>query len=392
MNQDTSAIRLRQATLDDHAAIQALFRQNTWPLRSLAAWDWAFEQNPSRQAIAAPLGWVLTKGDDIGGFIGNLPQTYWFQGQRVMTATCTSYLVRPEWRARSVDLLRAFFVQPHVQCVFTTTANEHSAQLYKLFKAKPWTPQGTDQRLLWIASDNALVQHSLRRLHQHLLLGQAGTPLAWVLRPLRRWVGIATVPKARGFAGHALTITADSAEQLDLRFERFWQGLKQRAGMQLDRSPEMLAWRLGDPDMRGHCALLSLLDAAGEVLGMAQVLAVTNRPHRIPRVQVLDWVLRDSPPQAARNALLQAVSAWAQARDLPLIEAARFSGAAFEQLRKAQPHQCTLHTGSHWVRLSANALHADQISPPSWPMTNVDGDDWFGVTDYEAHTEGDVQS
>jgi hypothetical protein len=71
---------------------------------------------------------------------------------------------------------------------------------------------------------------------------------------------------------------------------------------------------------------------------------------------------------------------------LPLIEAARFSGVAFEQLRRANAHQAPLHTGSHWVRLSAKALPADLINPQTWPMTNVDGDDWFGVTDFDTQT------
>lgn len=386
MNEEASTIRLRQVTPDDHAAIQALFRENAWPLRSREGWDWAFAHNPSRQAIEAPLGWVLTKGDDIGGFLGNLPQTYWWQGQRFMAATCTSYLVRSEWRARSVDLLRAFFVQPHVQCVFTTTATEQSAQLYKLFKAKPWTPLGTDQRLLWIASDKAFVADTLRRFSSLRLLAQVAAPLAWAAKPLRQLTGLATVPAGAGFAGRTLEISAANTEQLDTRFERFWQGLRQRAGLQLDRSPEMLAWRLGDPDLRGRCALLALLDTDGEVLGVAQVLAVTNRPHRIPRLQILDWVMSESAPEAARDALLQAVLAWAEARQLPLIEAARFSGVAFEQLRRANAHQAPLHTGSHWVRLSAKALPSDLINPRSWPMTNVDGDDWFGVTDFDTQT------
>lgn len=395
-------LQLRELQLQDHAAVQALFARHGWPLRSLAGWRWALFDAAQRPADAVA-GWVLQGPEGIVGFLGNLPQRLWQAGQPVPAATCTALLVDTAWRGQGAALLRAFSSQAGVQLLYTATANEFSAPLYRLYRYQQRGEAGLDRALRWVADSQAFARHALQtRLHRRLgaLAGSrpgpatpapapaaAGPRPQWLRAPLR-WAGWPAVPALPGpdaAAGGAWQVMRwpagagaagqAAAEPLSARWQQWWESLLQaHPGLLADRQQGTLAWRLADPDLAGQLAAWLLLDSEGGMQGLALARAVAPAPPAAPRAELLDWCVLPHCPPAAQARLLATVGQWATQAGLPFLEARRCSGLALQQLAALHARSVPLPGQANWTLQPGAAAAAD---PAGWSMSCIDSDDWF---------------
>jgi len=403
---------LRVLRLDDHAGVQALMARQGWPQRSPAGWAWALFDNPARQALGAPAGWVLEHQQQIVGFLGNWPLAYFVQGRLVYGATCTSYLVDERHRAKSVLLLRAFAAQRGVAFVYSATANAHSAPVYRLYKFDPLLDPDAQCSLRWVADDTAWLRSALDRWGWGWAAAAAAPCGAPLLAGVRRLSGWSTVP-----APQPGVVVRQVAQQLvqqvvqqvvrpgnqrgvqqgaqqgvppsDLaahgsteagRWQHWWDALARADGLWLDRSQSAVAWRLADPELGEDQALWQLSDAPdGVMLGLCHARAVAHQPHAAPKAELLDWAVLPSTPPAACAALLQAVVQWAAARGLAMVEAKRYTGSAAASLRCLRPQARPLPPDGNWSRVLSSAALAPCATLSPWGMTAADSDSSYAL-------------
>ncbi len=415
-------LQLCPLQVQDHAGVQALFARHGWPQRSLAGWQWALFDAPQRPTPEAPTGLVLLGPEGIVGFLGNLPQRLWQNGQPLAAATCTALLVDTAWRGQGVALLRAFGTQAGVQLLYSATANEFSAPLYTLFRFEQRAEPGLNQALRWVADGGAFAGHALRQQLQRrglLKTQRAGaladsqapgwrnqanrpdhvdtaSPASRLLRPALALMGWPTVPAVPHVpastaaahpapAGAARVLrwrpgapgeAAGEAHSLRQRWHRWWACmLAAHPGLLADRQQDTVAWRLADPDLAHSLALWLLQDEQGELLGLALARAVSPAAPAAPRAELLDWCLLPETPVQAQATLLAAVGHWATQRRLPFVEARRYSGLALQQLAGLHGRAVPLPSQANWTRLPQGAQVAAQ--PACWSMSCIDSDDWF---------------
>jgi GNAT superfamily N-acetyltransferase len=396
-------LQLDLLQVQDHAGVQALFARQGWPQRSLAGWRWALFDAPQRPAADSPAGWVLRGPGGVVGFLGNLPQRLWQDGQPLPAATCTALLVEPEWRGQGAALLRAFSAQSDVRLLYSATANVFSGPLYALFRFEERSEPGLNQSLRWVAHGGAFAGHALRqawlRRRRAAPAGPgepapsagrprpvwAGGPASSLLRPARALLGWPAVPAAGRAAGSARirrwhpadTGTAPAqAHDLRQRWQAWWSRmLAAHGGLLADRQQDTLAWRLADPDAADSLALWLALDEHEDLLGLALARAVAPAAPAAPRAELLDWCLLPSTPGPAQAALLAAVGRWAMQRGLPFVEARRCSGLALQQLARLGGRAVPLPAQANWTRARPGA---EAVADPSrWSMSGIDSDDWF---------------
>ncbi len=370
-----SQILVRTLLADDVPEVQAMLAANGWPRRSHCGWEWAYDHNPARQGTDIPIGWVLTSGGAIVGCLGNVPHNYSWNGDILTAVTCSSFFVKEAWRGQSAALMRAFFLQK-MPLHFSSSATALGAPFYKLFKARPNLDPEVDHALLWVASNHAFVKHALQRLglSQPRWLTALGTV---AVSFVRQFVRTGSVPRSTFEA----RIEVVERQHIDARFDIFWGKLRKQPGLHLDRSASTMRWRMGDPDLLEDLGLIVLETGKGDILGMAMVLAATNRSMMVPRVRVLDWCLLDECPVDASHTLLAGVAAWARARDLPLIEARRLTGRSGRLLESAHPKIRALEPGTHWAKASDSLLARSLEKTDFWSTTPIGGEVWINLAD-----------
>lgn len=373
--------RLRAITSDDHEAVQALFTRHGWPVRSRAGWDWALIDSPARAVTQADAGWVLEHGDQVVGFLGNLPMTYRLDGLSVWGATCTSYLVDEAHRAHSTRLLRAFAAQPHAAFVFSATANPHSAPVYRAFKFQASPQPRAQQRLRWLASEAAAADHLLRRAHLSLLkpLGRLAMAGPIALRHIReRRQQAPTTPGWHVDRVTATMLGSDSSSHWPRTWDSWARLHAGRPGLWVDRSAATCAWRMSDPDLDPHhIGTWALRDGDGRMLGMCMARWLPALKRSPPKVELMDWGVLPAAAATAPSLLMRHVRHWARAMGAAVIDAKRWTGDPATQLESLTPQHQSLPPDGVWLLAHTRRGTPDMGVWPNWGMTGADSDDWF---------------
>ena len=129
---------LRHFHLSDAPGVNRLHRAVWWPERSPEGWRW-LDENPARQALDAPSGWVIEDSDGApAAFLGNFVQRFWRGDRLLYGATGFSIIVPPDHKGRSRDLIQAFVAQPGCFALYTLNANARSSPLYQRFGMTAW--------------------------------------------------------------------------------------------------------------------------------------------------------------------------------------------------------------------------------------------------------------
>lgn len=375
--------RLRPVEPEDHAAVVALWRRHGMPVRSREGWDWALVHNPARLAVGADAGWVLTRGDDIVGFLGNLPVCARHDGLPVWGATCTSFAVDEAYRGHASRLVRAFAAQPGAAFVYVATGSAWTAPMLRNLQFRAVDDPDANRRLRWVASESAALSCLLRRQHLSLLSplgGWAGWLAAAARRVHDRWRAPTTA--------EGIVVERISDDQLMLArasdWPRHWNAwarmLSERPGLWVDRSAATMAWRLSDPDLIEDLALWAARDAQGRMLGMCMARKLPDSPGSTPKAELMDWALLPSAPPQTAELLLRQVLRWARSWRLAFVDAKRWTGAAAGQLAGLQPFQVRpLPSDGVWLMTHRTPGAPQMPDWPSWSMTGGDSDDWFGT-------------
>ena len=307
---------LRPFESDDFAAVNTLHRDVWWPERSDAGWQW-LAANPARADIDAPAGWVVERSDANGGpkevaaFIGNMVQRVWKDDVVRHVATGFSIIVPPAMRGQSRQLIRAVLNQPHIAAGYTLNANSRSAPLYSRHGMAAWPARTHDLKLSWVIDPidclrSRFLREAVRRAPH--LTDPYRERFMWSGRPslAHRALGRAR-PLRYPSQVTALTDLTDGSLYGD-----FWQSLKGEGRVVGDRSPEILRWRISDPDQTEPPVMLAY-SRDGVVTGFAMAVLAKATPIDPLVLEILDLVALQDEPHAI-PALMRGLIDLARAR------------------------------------------------------------------------------
>ena len=111
---------LREVQISDHEKVKSLFHQIGMPSESIEAWN-AYRKSPAlkKTGRSFPFGWVLEAGNNIVGYLANIPMMYSYQGSEVFVAAGRAYAVAPEYRSHGLKLALKYFKQPEVAAEYS---------------------------------------------------------------------------------------------------------------------------------------------------------------------------------------------------------------------------------------------------------------------------------
>lgn len=262
----------------DFPALQALHRHVGWPERSLAGWRW-LHANPARVSAGAPAGWVVDGPDgQPAGHVGNLVQRYWLNDQPLHGATGFSIIVTPPVRGASGEMLGAFASQPGMFAAWVFNANPKSQPLYARHGMGPWPEPTHALKLSWIINPVTLACGRFYRA-------------AYRLAPdiVSRWgerlLNDRPSERPRLDLPPGVFVLSDFRDQS--RYAEFWAALRAEGRLLADRSPEVLRWRLADPDLTDP-PLVIAFNRGSEITGYAMAMVAKSNILEPPVLEILD--------------------------------------------------------------------------------------------------------
>jgi hypothetical protein len=268
----------RPTTEADFPALQALHRHVGWPQRSLDGWRW-LHANPARISTGAPAGWVVDGPDgQPAGHVGNLVQRFWLNDQPLYGATGFSIIVTPPVRGASTQLLGDFAHQPGMFAAWVFNANSTSQPLYARHGMDPWPEPTHALKLSWILNPVTLAFGRLYRA-------------AYRLAPdiVSRWGE--RLLNDRLSARPCLTLPPGVSVLSDFRdqslYAEFWAALRAEGRLLADRSPEVLRWRLADPDLTDP-PLVLVFKRGPDITGYAMAMVAKSNILEPPVLEILD--------------------------------------------------------------------------------------------------------
>ncbi|MDP1911928.1 GNAT family N-acetyltransferase [Brevundimonas sp.] len=262
----------------DFPALQALHRHVGWPERSLAGWRW-LHANPARVRAGAPAGWVVDGPDgQPAGHVGNLIQRYWLNDQPLNGATGFSIIVTPPVRGASGEMLGAFASQPGMFAAWVFNANRKSQPLYARHGMDPWPEPTHALKLSWIINPVTLACGRFYRAAHRLAPDIVSR---WGERLLNNRLS----EKPRLALPPGVSVLSDFRDQS--RYAEFWAALRAEGRLLADRSPEVLRWRLADPDLTDPPLVLAF-NRGREITGYATAMVAKSNILEPPVLEILD--------------------------------------------------------------------------------------------------------
>ncbi|MDK2747616.1 MAG: GNAT family N-acetyltransferase [Brevundimonas sp.] len=350
---------VRPIRRSDYEALNRLHRQVGWPERSQAGWRW-LEDNPARRDIDAPFGWVVAdRQDEPVAMLGNLIQRFCKDDERLYAATGFSIIVPPERAGASRYLIKAILAQPNLFACYTLNANPRSAPLYKLFGFQPGPMQTHALKLSWVVDPATCLKG---RLLRRLLGGISAEQARRLGEPLMN---------ARLFQPPRLKLPDDVVVLRDVTgnspYADFWRALTAEGRLLADRGPEIMAWRLSDPDQTLPPILLGRV-RDGRLVGTAMAMMTKTSLIEPPCLDIIDLTALKTAPEAIE--VLTGV----------LIDNARALGAAKVRLQVTNPDildQLGALTPKARREGGWGHCHArvdDPVLAETWAPTPFDGD------------------
>ncbi len=358
---------VRPFTPADRDAVNALHREVWWPERSDAGWAW-LDANPARHDIDAPAGWVAVDASDRPvAFVGNLVQRFWHGEDRLHGGTGFSIIVPHAARGRSRNLIQAVMRQPDVFATYTFNANPMAARLYPRQGLAAWPPRTHGLKLSWIVDPLECLQGRLLRtlVHRAPRLTDPYREHFMNRRLKRRTPAAAPIASSPA----AVAVLDDLSDGSD--YAAFWQALRAEGRLIADRSPEILRWRLNDPD-RTDPPILLAFRRNGAITGYAMALLAKGNPIEPAALEIIDLIALQDEPHAI-PALMQALMQTAKTLGAAKL---RLQAMGEDLLRRLGPWAARAHREGGWGHCHA-AFRPDAPSSLTWQPTPFDGD--YGV-------------
>jgi len=363
-----SAPRIREATFEDYYEVSALQLRNGLATKSYADWSALWDGNPAYEQSGrrSPIGWVLeTSRGQVGGFVGNLPLAYYFNGRCLRAATAYSWSVDPQYRGHSVILLDRFLRQKGVDLFVCTTVNAISETVYRALGFSR-VPVGTwDRAAFWITGYREFARCALQVAPIHLPQMLA-SPLAAALYARDTLSGCLT--------NGDFDCEIEPCSGFDSRFDDFWESLQRENVNRLlaMRTRETLEWHFRCSLKKARTWIVAV-SKAGRLVAYAIFDRQDHTTLPLKRLrfvdfqarrgfeptlrQVLEWMLRHCRETGIHVA--ENVGCWLERLPVPGFSV---------------PYQRKMKSWMFYYRASEPELSHCLQDPTVWAPSSFDGD------------------
>jgi hypothetical protein len=244
---------LREATFEDYPQIAVLSIRYGLRVRRYEEWADLWTTNPAYLQLGGkwPIGWVLHRGNEIVGYIGNIPALYELQRRTLLTALGCCWVVDAPYRGYSILLMDKFLTQNSPELFLGSRANAEASNVLDVLGASRVPVGQWDRTTYWITAYHAFATEWLRR--KQIPAAPAGAlPIALALR-------IRDMFHKRQLRAERRGVELRWLESFDARFDDFWQVLKREKQEQLlcVRTQDMLRWHFRPAEARKKLWILT---------------------------------------------------------------------------------------------------------------------------------------
>lgn len=358
---------IREACFDDYPGICDLWLRYGLAPQAYAEWEHLWMANPVYKSLPSwPIGWVLEAENEIGGYIGNIPLSYAYEGRDILAAASYRFVVDHEYRNHSLSLVTQFFRQSNPDLLLNTGVNAHAGPAYQIFRARRVPAGSWDRAVYWITDYRGFIAKALAA-KKVPIPNAISIPLAAAMC-VKDFLCNTSLPlRDDGY-------TVQSYDYFDERFDTFWQQLVRDSNGQLlaMRSRETLEWHFKYQLSRKKCWLVTV-----ERNSRLLAYAVFCR-HDSPTLGLTRMRLVDFQAVANRTELLSPLLAWGLAKcreeHIHMLEAVGFAHRKQEILEKSAPYRRTLPCWLYFYKVTNSRLGQVLADPQIWDPSCFDGE------------------
>ena len=361
------AVTIREASLDDYAGISSLWSRYGLAPKSCAEWAHLWTGNPVYKFVRGwPIGWVIELDNAIGGYIGNIPLSYEYQGRHILAAASYRLVVDHRYRNYSLPLVSRFFGQSNASLLLNTGVNAQAEAAYRIFRAAQ-VPVGTWNRAIyWITDYRGFAARAL-------VAKKVPMPRAMSI-PLGAAMFLRDSLRKRLPKSHSQGYTVHSNDHFDERFDTFWDELtlENRGKLLATRSRAILDWHF-KYHLASGTASLATVEQNSRLLAYAVFCQENSRSFGLTRLRLIDVQVLNN-----RTELLAPLLAWGlekcRKERIHMLEAIGFAHSKQDVLGTLAPHRRDLGSWLYFYKAEDSTLAKDLTDPGIWDPSCFDGE------------------
>ncbi len=361
------AVRLREASYQDYAAIAILESKYNLQVKSFEEWKHLWWNNPAySENEKFPIGWVLEADKQkIVGYLGNIPLFYELDGRRLLASVAHSWVAEFEYRSYSPLLLERYFSQRSVDFFLNATVGSLASEAFAAFQSLPIPVGAWDRSAFWITNYQGFVANWLAMKRVPLV-----TLLSYVLGG-----GLLlkdTLSRRQVHPEHEANLR--HCTSIDSRFEEFWQALRKVNSTVLMgvRSQQALEWHYGY-SLQQNKTWIVTADKGGDIAAYAIFQRNDNPSFGLHRMRLVDFQTLDG-----NTGLLEPMLHWAlskcRSEGIHMLECIGLGAKKREVINRSSPHVRKLPCWLYYYKACDPSLERRLGDPNVWDPSQFDGD------------------
>ncbi len=349
-------MKVREASFDDYEQIEVLSRRYGLETKSFDDWAHLWKENPLGEGW--PMGWVLESPDQkLGGYLGNVPLAYQFQGRSLKAAATHLWVVEESARRHSILLLNRFLNQK-ADLVLNTTASIEAQKIFEAFHAARVPARDYDIALFWITEPRGFATSMLKKKN---------IPMARLLSiPLGALLS---------FKCPSPKIDPSIAEQTSFgpQFDAFWEELAKRSKTILcHRGQRWLEWHYKNALAQNKLWIFTTgdqnkLESYGVFLqNYYPLLGLT-------RMRLVDYQSLDET-HASLGPMIDLALHKCRREKIPMLESIGFGDQKRRILESKKPLRRKIPSWTFFFKSKNAALMNELLESDNWDPSSFDGD------------------
>jgi hypothetical protein len=294
---EAAGVRIRVVTYGDTGAIRQLHKRNGMGEPDPVVWRNRWEGYPfAAEFRGVPTGWVLETGEQsIVGSLANVHMLYELGGRRIKGAIAAGWVVDPDYRGKSLQLMTTFLRQKSVDVCLVVSASPTTARVLTSMKIARIPIPDYATPCFWPVHPRAFAQAALERKSvpgAAIWAWPAG--LALLAREIYRGRERESSPVRR-------------LKEFDDRFDGLWQRVN--AGttrLRAIRTRAALEWRF-QAELRDGRAAIVAAEQGAMLLGYAVVVRRGGAELGMELCDVADIQAAGDSPATMRDLLLGSI-------------------------------------------------------------------------------------
>lgn len=358
---------LREAKLEDERAVIVLCHRNGL-VDERSVWQWLWSDNPFCPKDW-PLGWVLEANEEIVGFIGNIPRSYFYGGKQLIVGAARAFVVDADFRSNSLRLLATFFSRNPADVLLFSSANELAAPLYRMAGAKMLPQENYNLSLIWVVSGVDFVSSVLRKKGY-------GKNIAKIAgRIVGPSFAIESILKQRWklYSNHIVELLRPS--EISSEFITFWVALVNEKSdcFIAQRDSTLLKWQFGHPSAAYRQPIILCSRINGRLKGYAILTRWDSQTIGLKRMMITDLIALNNDEDVIRG-LVAAAFRYALTERVHMLQMVGFPPFIRNTIEVFKPIKYHSSGRPFWYFAKDVDIAAGLARPEAWYASVMDGD------------------